>query len=200
MAKFNAAKGNYEGKDFDLLPTDIYRMKIVKADIQQNTFAEKKEDDTYPDRLVLCWEVSQVLGDQDEGVIGLSVWQRMAPWYGDTRRGPSKFKTFIDSLIEQKLLNDDFDSNDMDTDWFVGMEQRVNVELYVKTMGANKGNDGNRVVSVMSLVPQRKAPIKAGPATPATAPRPVTSVRTAPRNVAQPVVAGGVEEEENYPF
>lgn len=185
MAPFNATQGTYEAKEFEILPSDIYRMKVVKADIQQNTFAEQKKDGTYPEQLVLCWEVSQVLGEQDEGVVGLSVWHRMAPWYGDTRRGPSKFKEFVDSLIAQKLLPDDFDPEQSDTDDFIGIEQRVNVEEYLKTMGVNKGQPGNKIVSLLPLVAQKRAPVKAA--------RPTVSAR--PRNAPQPI-----ESDEDLPF
>jgi hypothetical protein len=187
MAPFNATAGTYESKVFEILPSDIYRMKIVKADIQQNTFAEQKSDGTYPEQLVLCWEVSQVLGEQDEGVVGLSVWHRMAPWYGDTKRGPSKFKEFVDSLIIQKLLPDSLDLEAIDTEDFIGIEQRVNVEEYIKTMGVNKGQPGNKIVSLLALVAQKKAPTKATPT------RPTVSARPAPRNVPQPI-------EEEPPF
>ena len=189
MAPFNATKGTYESKTFEILPSDIYRMKIVKADIQQNTFAEQKEDGTYPEQLVLCWECSSILGEQDEGVVGLSVWHRMAPWYGDTKRGPSKFKEFVDSLIAQKLLNEDLDLEAIDTDWFIGLEQRVNVEEYLKTMGVNKGQPGNKVVSILPLVAQKKAPIKAIPN------RPTVSARPAVRNQVQPV-----GDDDEIPF
>lgn len=177
MAKFNATAGTYDTKTFEVLPTDIYRMKIVRADIQQNTFAEKKADDTYPEQLVLCWEVTQVIGEQDEGVVGLSVWHRIAPWYGDTKRGPSKFKALVDSLVEQKLLSDELDLNDIDTDWFVGIEQRVNVEEYIKTMGQNQGSPGNRVLTVLPLT---KKPL-AKAAQPA---RPQVGLR---KNTPQPI-------------
>jgi len=199
MAKFNAAKGTYEPKDFDLLPTDIYRMKVVKADIQQNTFGEQKEDGTYPEQLVLCWEVTQARKPtdedpgQDEGVIGLSVWYRISPWYGTTKRGDSKFKQLVDSLIEQQLLGSDFDPENMDTDWFMGIEQRVDVELYKKTQGANKGQDGNKVVRVLPLTVQRKAPVKAAP----VAVRPAVSTRPVARNVPVPVTE---DESEEIPF
>jgi len=201
MAQFNAAKGNYEPKEFDLLPTDIYRMKIVRADIQQNTFGEQKEDGTYPEQLVLTWEVSQTIGEQDQGVVGLSVWQRMAPWYGDTKRGPSKFKEFVDSLITQNLLDDSIDPSSMDTDWFVGIEQRATVELYKKTMGANKGQDGNKIVSILPLIAQKRAPVKVAPVTAVNSGKPALPQRPTAKNVPQPVTAGDTEDDgEDVPF
>lgn len=190
MAQFNANKSKFKSGDFEILPSDIYRMKIVKADIQQDQFAEPDENGDRPDQLVLCWEVSQVIGEQDEGVVGLSVWQRMAPWYGAGKRGPSKFKTFVDTLIAQNLLSADFDPNDMDTDWFVGIEQRVNVEEYTKTMGINKGSPGNRIVNILPLVAAKKAPTKVAPA--------AAPLR---KNTPQPVAAGDIEAEEGeIPF
>lgn len=160
MASFNAAKGRYadETGAFTVLPSDVYRMKIKKADIQEDQYAEPNEDGSRPDQLVLCWEVSEAAPEQDEAVVGLSVWQRMAPWYGEGRRGPSRFKTFVDNLIAQGILDASIDVWDMDTDWFVGIEQRVNVEEYTKTMGPNKGQPGNKVVAVLPLVAKKTTP------------------------------------------
>lgn len=190
MAQFSASKSKFKSGDFEILPTDIYRMKIAKADIQQDQFAEPDENGDRPDQLVLCWEVSQVIGEQDEGVVGLSVWQRMAPWYGVGKRGPSKFKAFVDGLIAQNLLSADFDPDNMDTDWFVGVEQRVNVEEYTKTMGMNKGQPGNRIVNILPLVAAKKAPTKVAPAQPLR------------KNTPQPVTAGDIDDgaEGELPF
>ena len=194
MAQFSATKGQYDDRAFAILPSDIYRMKIVKADIQQNQFAEPNDDGTYPDQLVLCWEVSAAIGEQDESVIGLSVWQRLAPWYGVGKRGPSKFKLLIDSLIEQGIF-DPIDPDTMDTDWFLGIEQRVNVEEYIKTMGKNTGQPGNRIVNILPLTVAKK-PVKttapaATPPAPAAQPAPRAPRRNAPQTI---------ESDEDLPF
>lgn len=190
MAIINATAGNYTSTAFELLPTDVYRMKIVKADIRPNTFAEPLDDGTQPDQLALVWEVSETIDDQEDGVVGLSVWQNLAPWYGTGKRGPSKFKILMDSLISQNLLPADSDFDAFDTDLLIGLEQRVSVEEYTKTMGQNKGQLGNRIVTVMSLKPMKKqAP--ATPVTQKTAPQP------RPRNIPQPITNG---DDEGLPF
>jgi hypothetical protein len=132
-------------KVFALLETDIYRMVIKKADVEADKYAEPDENGNLPDKIVLIWEVYEATEDQDESVVGMSVWQRMAPWYGTSKRGPSPFKMLIDSLLEQEMITE-FDPEDFDTDVLVGVKQRVNIEKYIKTMGPNKGEDGNRVV------------------------------------------------------
>jgi hypothetical protein len=180
MAIINATAGNYTATAFELLPTDVYRMKIKKAEIRPNTFAEPLEDGTQPDQLALIWEVSETIGDQDEGVVGLSVWQNLAPWYGTGKRGPSKFKILMDSLMSQGLLPNDTDFDAFDTDVLIDIEQRISVEEYTKTMGQNKGQLGNRIVTVMPL----KAMKKQAPTN-----RPV------PRNVPR-----AIEGDENLPF
>lgn len=141
--------------EFALLETDVYRMKIVRATIEADQFAEKRKDGTQPDKLVLCWEVSEAGPEQDEDVVGLSVWQRMSPYYGTIREGGvSKFKAFLDSLADQGLIELD-PSAGFDTDSLIGIEQRVSVEKYTKTMGQNAGQPGNRVSAILPL--KRKA-------------------------------------------
>jgi hypothetical protein len=149
---------------FDLLETDIYRMVIKKAEVEADTFAEPDENGQFPDKLVLVWEVYETTDEQDDGVVGLSVWQRMSPWYGAGKRGPSAFKTLVDSLIEQEIITD-FDPDNFDTDILVGIKQRVSVEKYIKTMGPNKGDYGNRTVGAPMPVTRKKAAAK--PAQPA---------------------------------
>lgn len=180
MATFNAHQGRYQDDSgYMVLPSDVYRMKIKKADIQEDTFAEPRDDGSQPDQLVLCWEVSTASADQDESVVGLSVWQRMAPWYGVTKRGPSKFKVFIDSLVDQGIL-ENLNLEEMDTTQLEGIEQRVTVEEYLKTMGQNKGQPGNKVVAIMPLIAKKATP---------------KPTRPTSRNVPQPV-----EDESEIPF
>lgn len=164
-----------------LLETDVYRMQIKRAVIEEDQFAEALADGKRPEKLVLTWEVSSVTEEQDEGCVGLAVWQRFNPYYGPVRDGGvSKFKAFIDSLREQGFLPD-FDANMFDTDSLIGIEQRVSVEKYIKEMGVNKGSPGNRIASILPL--KRKAQA----AKPATA-------APAKRNV--PVAVEGGEDDE----
>lgn len=180
MPRINTLESR-SNKVFDLLETDIYRMEIKKADVQPNQFAEPDENGVYPDRLVLVWEVFEASSEQDEGVVGMSVWQGMPPWYGTSKRGPSGLKLLVDSLVEQGLFV--FDPEDFDTDALIGIKQRVSIEKYIKQYGPNKGDDGNRVVGApMSLVRKPK--------------------QVATRPAAQPKknVPQEIEEGEEVPF
>lgn len=170
-------KGNGNGGNFKLLETDVYRMQIASATLEEDQFAEANADGTKPIRLVLRWEVTEAGDDQDDGVVGCAVWQRFNPYYGTVREGgPSRFKAFIDSLDAQGMIVN-FDPAAFDTDTLVGVEQRVNVEHYLKTMGANAGKPGNRVVGVLPLKRAKKL---------------------APKNEPQPVGHG--VEDEDLPF
>ncbi len=168
---------------FDLLETDIYRMEIKKADIEQDQYAEPDENGVYPDKLVLVWEVYEATDEQDDDVVGLSVWQRMPPWYGTGKRGPSAFMTLIDSLVEQGVITD-FDPDNFDTDTLVGVRQRVNVEKYIKSMGPNKGSEGNRIVGKPMPLARTKKVVN-------------TAAKPAPtrRNVPQ-----AIEDDAEIPF
>jgi hypothetical protein len=163
MAVINTRQGGRADKTYSLLETDVYRMVIKKAEIEADQYAEPDEQGNYPDKLVLTWEVYEATDEQDPGVVGLSVWQRMPPWYGTGKRGPSAFKTLVDSLVEQEVIAD-FDPDNFDTDLLVGVKQRVNVEKYKKTMGPNTGQDGNRIVGKPMPISRRKpaAPLAQG--------------------------------------
>ncbi len=136
------------GEQYDILPTDVYVMKIAESKREEDTFNTNK-DGSHPIKLLIVWELERLTDEQDENIaIGTRVYQRLNPWYGITRDGaPSKYKTFVDNLIQQGLVEPLFDD---ETD-LVGIVQRVSVEQYTKTMGTNKGQPGNRVVSVMPL-------------------------------------------------
>ena len=149
------SKGGNSNGSMALLETDVYRMAIKRAVLEQDQYAEPLADGSKPEKLVLTWEVTTVTDEQDDGCIGLAVWQRFNPYYGPVRDGGvSKFKAFIDALREQNYLPD-FDANLFDTDSLVGIEQRVSVEKYAKTMGPNAGQPGNRIASILPL--KRKA-------------------------------------------
>lgn len=145
--------------EFTILETDVYRMKITSAAVEENKYADPRPDGSRPQQLVLCWEVSDVTEEQDESLIGAKVWHRINPYYGPVRDGGvSKFKAFIDMLREQGHLPD-FAPNAFDIDTLVGIEQRVNVEKYTKGQGPNAGQLGNKVVGVLPLRrPRRTAP------------------------------------------
>jgi hypothetical protein len=145
-----------QAQQYDVLPTDVYVMKIADAKREEDTFNSNK-DGSHPIKLVITWEVDRLTEEQDESevAVGTRVYQRMAPWYGITKDGaPSKYKAFVDGLLQQGLIEPVFD----DEADLVGLVQRVSIEQYTKTMGANAGQPGNRVVSVMPLKRGKKAP------------------------------------------
>lgn len=170
MAVINTqGRGNGTSATDDvILPTDVYRMKIAWADIEEDRFAEPNKDGTKPEKLVMRWEVSALTPEQQEqddadDLLKGKVWQRINPYYGPVKDGGvSKFKAFIDSLVEQGFL-EDFDPTEFDTEDLVELEQRVSVEHYIKGQGPNAGQPGNKVVSVMPLKRKKtaeKAPAK----------------------------------------
>lgn len=184
MAVINTHKGTGSGTgEFTLLETDVYRMQIKAADLQEDQYADVNRDGSRPERLVLRWEVTQVTDEQDEAALGCAVWQRFNPYYGPVRDGGvSKFQQFIDGLRAQGYLAD-FDPELFDTDSLVGIEQRVSVEKHIKSMGSNAGKPGNKITSVLPLRRSK------GKSTPVEAP--------APRAAARPAIIDG---DEDLPF
>lgn len=161
-----ARQGGGTTGDFELLETDVYRMKVADVKLEEDQFADAAPDGTRPVKVVIRWEVTEAGEDQDDDIVGRAVWQRFNPYYGDVRDGgPSKFKAFIDGLREQGLLPE-FDPSMFDTALLAGLEQKVSVEKYIKTMGKNAGQPGNKVVSVMPLRRTKKATKAAKPSTP----------------------------------
>jgi hypothetical protein len=151
-----ARQGN-GSTEFKLLETDVYRMKIAAATLEEDQYADPQGDGSKPIRLVLRWEVTEATEDQDEDVVGNAVWHRLNPWYGSVRDGgASKFKAFIEQLRDQGLLAD-FNPQAFDVESLVRIEQRVSVEKYSKTMGPNAGKPGNKVVSVLPLRRTKRA-------------------------------------------
>jgi hypothetical protein len=174
--------------ELDVLPTDTYHMKVASADYEENPF-DKNDDGSPKMQITLKWVVSRVTPDQDEaGVVpDMAIWTHHNPYYNTVKGGaPSKFMEFIDNLREQGHFQD-FDPEAIDTDDFVGIEQRCSVVAYTKTKGANAGLPGNKIVAFMPLKPR-----KPQPKVQAAQPRPGAVVA---RNVPQPI-----EEEEVDPF
>jgi hypothetical protein len=191
MTAYDTTRGGKGGGTFELLETDVYRCKIKRATIEQDTYGEPDEAGNYPDKLVLIWEVSAASEEQPEEVIGLSVWQRLVPWYGTGKRGPSQFKTLMDSLAGQALIAE-FDPAAFDPESLVGVEQRVSVEKYIKTMGPNAGQPGNKVKQVL---PIRRAKAAAPAAKPASAPKAAAAPAPARRNAPVAVAEEGEGED-----
>ena len=185
---YDTTKSSKGDKEFTLLDTDIYRMVIKKAEIAPNTYADQNEDGSYPDQLLVVWEVFEAGPEQDESVVGQAVFQRMAPWYGAGKRGDSQFKTLIDALVEQHYP---LDPADFDPAELIGIKQKVSIELYKKTMGKNVGQLGNRVVGAPK--PLKKAAAKVAPA---PAAKPPAAAPQRPAKAPAPRVGDEVFEDE----
>ena len=155
---------------YEPLPADIYYMRVRSADVTLSTFKDKDGNDQ--EQIKLTWEVSRLTAEQEADGLDGEKWvsQWLSLYYGDTKNGPSKLKAFIDGLQAQGMLAEfDPETGEIDTDWFVGIEQRVTLAV--------KGQYNN-VVMVSPL----KTPKKAAPAAPAKAPAPA---RNAPRHIDQ---------------
>lgn len=165
-----ARRGGGDSKDFVVLPSDVYRMKILKAVIEENRFGEPLNDGTKPLQLVLTWEVTTLseeqadaAADAEEDWSAATAWQRLNPYYGPVRDGGvSKFKAFVDNLRAQGHLQD-FDPELFDPETLVGIEQKVTIERYIKSHGDNAGKPGNKVVSVLPLPRAKRAKPAAEP-------------------------------------
>jgi len=165
----NQRNGTGSGDERPVLPTDIYRMKIIEAKLEDDTFAKPDRDGVLPQKIAITWEMSILTEEQQEAAdeagedwSTVRVWTRFNPYYGTVKAGgPSKFKAFLDSLQAQGLLPD-FDVEAFDVESLVDIEQRVSVERYIKTMGVNAGQPGNKAIAfapVKAKKPALKIPI-----------------------------------------
>jgi len=131
-------------------------MKINAASIEDDRFAQTDRDGKLPQNIVLVWEVARLTPDQASAgiMVGERIWQRMRAHFGNKQDGtPSRFLAFIQSLVAQQLLADgQFTLTDL-----VGIEQRVIVEEFTKTLGANAGQIGTRISSVEPVTLPRRA-------------------------------------------
>lgn len=162
--------GSSTTTDRPILPTDMYRMKCIEAEIKDNTFEKPNKDGTQPQKLSTVWEITTLTEEQAEAAeeagetwVGVRMWKDFAPYYGDVKDGgPSKLKEFIDSLGAQGHL-EGFDPDSFDLEKLVGIEQKVSVLNYTKTMGPNTGSQGNKIVGFAALKPKKNG--KAAPRT-----------------------------------
>jgi len=82
------------------------------------------------------------------------IWHRFKPYYGTVKAGgPSKFKEFLDNLVEWGLLPR-LNLDAFDVESLVGIELRCSVLQYLKTMGENAGKPGNKITA---FAPVRRA-------------------------------------------
>lgn len=111
MATLNLAnppKSGGSGEARPVLPTDVYRMRIIDAVIEDDKWAKPNRDGSQPIKLALTFEVTalseeqqEVAAERDEEWDEIRIWHRFNPFYGDVKAGgPSKFKAFIDDLVK----------------------------------------------------------------------------------------------------
>jgi hypothetical protein len=149
-------------QSYEPLPADTYLMRIRAAEVVESTFKDKSGETQL--QLRLTWEVARLSQEQEEAGVDASRWvsQWIGWYYGETKSGPSRLKKLIDGLQVQGFLQE-FDSEngaEIDTDWFVGIEQRVLLDI--------KGTY-NQVVGVSA--PRKKAAPKPAPAPAKPAPK-----------------------------
>lgn len=169
------------GNDRPVLPTDMYRMKIIDAKIEDDKWAKPNKDGSQPEVIALTFEISTLTEEQQEAAdeaeqdwSEVRMWKRFNPYYGTVKAGgPSKFKEFIDNLIEWKLLIIP-DMNLFDIETLAGIELKCSVEKYKKQMGENAGQWGNKITT---FAPVRRA--------------------SKGKNVPEPV---SVQEDDDLPF
>ena len=177
MAKATMRTGGAGSGEYLPLPEDIYVMKIRDADVTISAFKDEKTGEDQM-QLALTWEISRLTEEQREADVDETRWvkQWFSLFYGETKKGPSKIKVFIDSLRSQGLLEEfDETTGEIDSDWFLGIEQRVTVGVNIKGY--------NTVVMVSPLrkkgptatrnAPQRIEQAPVTPVRPARAPAPV---------------------------
>ena len=186
MAKVDVRTGNGGGESYEAFPADTYYCEVHAADMTESQF---KDDKTGAAKwqIKLTWQVYQLTEDQTEAGLEGEKWffQWLEPWYGIKKDGgPSQFKVFVDSLVDQTLLAD-FDPADFDTDNLLGKRQKVTVSYFEKD-----GRGRNKVLSVAPLKPRRAAKPPAAPergAAPAGVTRKAAPVvRNQPVAVAEP--------------
>lgn len=166
-----------EATEFEAYPADTYYARIREADIVESKFKDKDGNAQF--QIALTWEVTRLTVEQQEAELEPGKWFRqwISFYYGQTKNGPSKLKIFIDNLQAQGLL-EEFDptSKIIDTDWFIGIEQRVGVDLK---------NGYNNVVTVAPpKVKKAAAPVPA-------------PAKNAPRRIEQAPVKGGAPAPES---
>jgi hypothetical protein len=154
--------GSSSSQDRPVLPTDSYRMRIMDAKLEDDTFAKPNNDGSLPQKFVLTFEMTTLTEEQQEAASDtdqdwseVRIWHRFNPFYGLVREGgPSKFKEFLDNLIAWQLVMVDLRAFDITS--LVGIELKCSVVQYTKTMGANKGQPGNKITGFAPIKAKRK--------------------------------------------
>jgi len=141
-----------------ILPTDMYRMKIIDAKLEDDKWAKPDRDGTLPIKLALTFEIATLSEEQQDAAKEagqewdeVRIWHRFNPFYGNVKAGgPSKFKAFIDDLVSWGLLVVP-DMNAFDVETLVGIELKCSVAEYTKTMGDNAGQPGNKITAFAAV-------------------------------------------------
>jgi hypothetical protein len=144
-------------EDRPVLPTDVYRMKILESKMENDTFAKPNKDGSIPQKVALTFEITTLTEEQQElaNEAGqdwdtVRVWHRFNPFYGDVKAGgPSKFKEFLDNLVKWGLLSLNLEA--FDPECLVGIELKCSVAEYTKTMGDNAGKPGNKITAFAAV-------------------------------------------------
>jgi len=174
-----------------ILPTDSYRMRVIEAKMEDDTFAKPDRDGSLPQKLALTFEVTTLTDEQEEIAQEreeewdkVRIWHRFNPYYGTVREGgPSKFKEFLDNLVSWGLLPA-LNLEAFEPESLNGIELKCSVVEYLKTMGVNQGQPGNKITGF--------AAVRAGKKT-RNVPQPVNVAATIP--VANEPNGKVVEEE-----
>ena len=150
--------GGSNGEARPVLPTDIYRMKILESKMEDDTFAKPGPDGFLPQKIALTFEVTALTEEQQDAAAEagedwdtVRIWHRFNPYYGTVKAGgPSKFKEFIDNLVSWGLLKG-LDLNAFDVEALAGIELKCSVSQYTKTMGENAGKPGNKITAFSAV-------------------------------------------------
>lgn len=155
----SAMSGSGEARP--VLPTDFYRMKVIDSKLEDDTFAKPDANGVWPQKLALTLEITTLTEEQQEAADEageewdtVRIWHRFNPYYGTVKAGgPSKFKEFLDNIVEWGLLPG-LNLDAFDVESLVGIELRCSVLQYIKTMGENAGKPGNKITA---FAPVRRA-------------------------------------------
>lgn len=141
-----------------ILPTDSYRMRIIEAKMEDDTFAKPDRDGTLPQKLALTFEITTLTDEQEEIAQEreeewdkVRIWHRFNPYYGTVREGgPSKFKEFLDNLVTWGALPT-LNLEAFEVESLNGIELKCSVVEYIKTMGVNQGQPGNKITGFAAV-------------------------------------------------
>lgn len=189
------SSGGGSTQEYVVLPNDSYRMKVIESRLEDDTFSKPNRDGSLPQKIALTFEITTLTDEQEDAANEreeewdtVKIWHRFNPFYGDVRAGgPSKFKEFLDNLVEWGLLNLNLEAFDPAS--LEGLELKCSVIKYTKTMGVNVGQPGNKITGF--------APVRVkGAKAPKNTPQPVKVSDVAPAASA----TESDHEGEDLPF